>query len=252
MERLNRWLARAGVASRRAADRLIEERRVRVNGSVVVELGTKIDPGRDAVRVDGKRVAGPPERPTYLALHKPRAVVTTMSDPEGRPTVKDLIPGARGGLFPVGRLDYQSEGLLLVTDDGDLARDLMHPRSHLPKTYQVKVRGTPQSEVLRRLSRGVPVGDARPSGPAQVRMLRPGHNAWLEITVTEGRKHLVRRMLSAVGHPVLKLKRTRIGGVELGKLPPGESRALTQAEITGLRRAVRRGGASADRPARRN
>ena len=247
MERLNRWLARAGVASRRAADRLIEEGRVRVNGGIVSELGTRIDPQGDVVRVDGKRIAKPPSQSAYMALNKPRGVVTTLSDPEGRPSVSDLLARIRRRVFPVGRLDFHSEGLLLLTDDGELARDLMHPRGRVPKTYSVKVRGTPQPDALRRLARGVPIGEARPSRPAEVRLLRRGRNAWLEITVTEGRKHLVRRMLLTVGHPVLKLKRTRIDGVELGDLAPGETRDLTPAEIARLKRAARRGSSTANR-----
>jgi len=236
-ERLHKTLAHAGIASRRASERLIAEGRVTVNGRVVSDLGTKVDPSQDAIKVDGKRVAAAPVRKTYLVLHKPRGVVTTMSDPEGRPTVAGLVRGLRTRVYPVGRLDYDSEGLLLLTDDGDLARDLMHPGSGVEKRYLAKVRGRPDPETLRRLARGIPL-DGRRTGPARVRLLRPGENPWLEIVIAEGRNRQVRRMLQAVGHPVQKLRRTAYGGVELGTLEPGAYRALTPAELRRLRRAA--------------
>ena len=235
-ERLHKTLAHAGIASRRASEKLIAEGRVTVNGRVVTDLGTKVDPSQDAIKVDGKRVAAAPVRKTYLVLHKPRGVVTTMSDPEGRPTVAGLVRGLRTRVYPVGRLDYDSEGLLLLTDDGDLARDLMHPGSGVEKRYLAKVRGRPDPEALRRLSRGIPL-DGRRTGPARVRLLRAGENPWLEIVIAEGRNRQVRRMLQAVGHPVQKLRRTAYGGVELGTLEPGAYRALTPAELRKLRRA---------------
>ena len=161
--------------------------------------------------------------------------VTTLSDPEGRPTIRDLVrvPGRR--LFPVGRLDYNTEGLLLLTDDGPLSRDLMHPGRGVPKTYSAKVKGTPDEAALARLRRGVPI-DRRRSQPAQVKIVRRGNNAWLEVTVKEGRKHQVRRMLAAVGHTVMKLKRIRFGGLDLSDLPSGRHRPLSSAEIERLRR----------------
>ena len=246
-ERLQKTLAHAGIASRRASERLIAEGRVTVNGRVVTDLGTKVDPSEDAIKVDGRRVAAAPARKTYVALHKPRGVVTTMSDPEGRPTVASLIRGIRTRIYPVGRLDYDSEGLLLLTDDGDLARDLMHPRSGVEKRYVAKVRGRPDPEALRRLARGVPL-DGRRTGPARVRLVRPGENAWLEIVIAEGRNRQVRRMLQAVGHPVQKLRRTAYGGVELGTLEPGAYRALTPAEIRKLRRAATSGSSRVGSP----
>jgi 23S rRNA pseudouridine2605 synthase len=238
MERLHKVLARAGVASRRAAEALIAAGRVTVNGTAVTRLGTQVDPDRDAIKVDGARVKTAPEAPLYLMLHKPRGVVTTLSDPEGRPTVRDYLRGIRGRVFPVGRLDFASEGLLLLTTDGALARDLMHPSRGVPKTYAAKVRGTPSAEALRRLAKGVVV-EGRKTLPARVRLLEAGTNAWVEVTVVEGRKHQVRHMFDAVGHRVQRLRRIRYGGVELGPLPPGALRSLTPREVERLRTAAR-------------
>jgi len=235
MERLNKVLSHAGLASRRGADRLIEEGRVTVNGTVVTALGTLVDPARDAIKVDGKRLPAPPTAPLYYALHKPRGYVTTLSDPQGRPTVRELLKGVRRRVYPVGRLDFHSEGLLLLTDDGTLARDLMHPRSGVRKTYSVKVRGQPDRGALTRLVEGIDL-DRRLARAETARITRPGGNAWLESTVSEGRKHLVRRMLAAVGHPVVRLRRIRYGNVGLGRLAPGEVRPLTPGEVQGLQR----------------
>jgi len=239
MERLQKVLSRAGIASRRAAEALIAAGRVTVNGAVVTRLGTQVDPARDAIKLDGTRVSGAAPVPQYLMFHKPRGVVTTLSDPEGRPTVRDYLQGVRGRVFPVGRLDYASEGLLLLTSDGALARDLMHPSRGVPKTYAAKVRGTPPAEAFRRLAAGVLL-EGRRTLPAKVRLLEPGRNAWVEVTVVEGRKHQVRDMLGAVGHPVQRLRRIRYGGVDLGDLPPGRVRPLTPAEVGRLRRAAGR------------
>lgn len=246
-ERLQKVLAHAGIASRRAAERLIVEGRVTVNGSIVSELGTKVDPDRDAIKVDGKRVGAPPQTRTYLALNKPRGVVTTLSDPEGRPTVKDFLRGIRARVYPVGRLDYDSEGLLLLTDDGGLARDLMHPSHGVEKTYLAKVKGQPETDVLLRLSRGIPL-DGKRTGPAKVRIVRRGDNAWIEITIAEGRNRQVRRMFQAVGHPVQRLRRLAYGGVLLGRLPVGQLRPLSAAELSGLSKAT---ATPQDRPQKR-
>ena len=234
MVRLNKVLAGAGLASRRGADRLILEGRVTVNGRRITELGLQIDPETDAVKVDGKRVHPSGPGRLYLALNKPAGYVTTLSDPEGRSTVADLLPPGRRRLFPVGRLDYATEGLLLVTDDGDLARDLTHPSSGTPKTYLTKLRGRPDSAVIERLSGGI-VLDGRTTAPAQVRLTKPGRNSWIELTITEGRKHQVRRMCAAVGHPVLRLRRIAFAGIQLGDLAPGKTRPLTQRELRRLR-----------------
>ena len=237
MERLQKVLSRAGIASRRAAEALITAGRVTVNGTVVTRLGTQVDPERDAIKVDGTRVRSLAPAPQYLMLHKPRGVVTTLSDPEGRPTVRDYLHGVRGRVFPVGRLDYASEGLLLLTSDGALARDLMHPSRGVPKTYAAKVRGTPTPEALRRLANGF-VLEGRRTLPGKARLVEAGPSAWVEVTVVEGRKHQVRDMLAAVGHPVQRLRRIRYGGVDLGDLPPGGLRPLTRPEVARLQRAA--------------
>lgn len=238
-ERLQKVLARAGIASRRAAETLIVEGRVSVNGKPATRLGTKIDPEKDFVRVDGKRIrnAGAGAERVYLALHKPRGYVTTLADPEGRPTLRDLIRGLSTRVFPVGRLDYQSEGLLLLTNDGALAHALMHPSHGVSKTYLVKVRGVPDGETRRKLSQGIVI-EGRKTLAARVELRKGGANSWLEITIQEGRYHQVRRMFQAVGHPVQKLRRIRYDGVELGRLPAGRYRALTVAELRRLRRAA--------------
>lgn len=240
MDRVNKLLARAGVASRRAVDALILEGRVTVNGAVVRELGVKIDPARDAVKVDGRRIHLESCPRLYLMLHKPGGVVTTLDDPEGRATVGALLRGIRGRVFPVGRLDYHSEGLLFLTNDGDWAHDLMHPERHVAKTYRVKVRGTPSGPTLDRLRDGISL-DGRRTAAAEFRVAVPGNNAWLDVTLYEGRKNQIRRMLSAVGHPVGKLRRVSVGGVELGALSPGRFRHLTEVELRRLKRVVRKG-----------
>ncbi len=237
-ERLQKFLARAGVGSRRGCEALILEGRVTVNGVRVDTLGTRVDGVRDAVKVDGKRVRARTEPPIVIALNKPRGVVTTVSDPEGRPTVMDLVRSIRRRVYPVGRLDFHSDGLLLLTDDGELARDLMHPGKDVPKWYRVKVRGKPTAEVLRRIERGI-VLDGKRTLPARVRMARPGANAWIEIAVTEGRNRLVRRLFEAVGHPVQRLRRTAIGPIKIGRLPAGSFRTLSSREVEALRAAVR-------------
>jgi pseudouridine synthase len=237
MERLNKVLSRAGIASRRGADRLIEEGRVSVNGESVGKLGLRIDPRRDIVKVDGVRIPPIPEQHTYLMLNKPRGYVTTMSDPEGRPTVKDLLRGIKAPVYPVGRLDFNSEGLLLLTDDGDLARDLMHPRSKVAKTYAVKVRGTPSNEALGRLRRGI-ILEGKRTMPARLSISRRGANSWLQVTVFEGRKHQVKKMLQAIGHPVLKLRRVSYAGLALRDLPVGRLQHLSHNQVERLRRAI--------------
>jgi 23S rRNA pseudouridine2605 synthase len=238
MERLQKTLARAGIASRRASERLIVEGRVEVNGATVTKLGTCIDPSRDVVKVDGKRVPPSPSVHTFLLLNKPRGYVTTTRDPEGRPTVMDLLRNVGKRVYPVGRLDYASEGLLLFTDDGDLARDLMRPGSGVRKTYLAKVKGQPEKRDLDRMCRGVTI-EGRRTLPSRARVVRPGPNAWVEVTVVEGRKHQVRNMLLAIGHPVERLRRIRYGGVEMGNLPAGRHRALDPEEVRRLRAACR-------------
>ena len=239
-ERLQKILSRAGIASRRAAERLMAEGRVTVNGEVIREMGTKADLATDDVRVDGVRVK-PPERPVYLLLYKPKGYVTTRHDPEGRPTVMDLVPPV-AGLFPVGRLDVTTEGVIILTNDGDFAEHIAHPRYEVPRVYQAKVRGVPERETLARLRRGVTVEGERLSID-QVRVIESDNNSWLELTLHEGKHHEVKRILEAVGHPVSKLKRVALGPVTLKGLAAGEFRSLTPQEIQGLRR-----GAAAKRP----
>jgi pseudouridine synthase len=229
MERLQKILSQAGIASRRASEQLMLDGRVMVNGVTVRELGTKADPLHDDIRVDGRRVKGP-ERHRYILLNKPRGYVTTRSDPQRRRTVIDLIGGVREYVYPVGRLDYDSEGLLILTNDGDLAARLMHPRHGVTRTYEVQVLGEPDDHDLRRLSNGVTI-DGRRTGPADVKAAGAGR---LLITIREGRNRQVRHMCEAVGHPVTQLKRIAIGPIRDAKLPPGRWRDLTADEVRKL------------------
>jgi 23S rRNA pseudouridine2605 synthase len=227
-ERIQKILSRAGVASRRAAEKVMADGRVTVNGEVVREMGTKADLGRDDIRVDGVRVRPAPER-VYLLLNKPKGVVTTRHDPEGRRTVMDLVP-AVAGLFPVGRLDVTTEGLILLTNDGEFAQRVSHPRFEVARVYQAKVRGVPAAATLERLRKGVRVEGER-LGVDRARLLEGDNNAWLELTLHEGKHHEVRRLLEAVGHPVSKLKRVALGPLTTRGLEPGEFRHLTPGEV---------------------
>jgi len=234
--RLQKVIADAGVASRRKAEELIRQGRVTVNGRVSTEMGLKVDPARDHVKVDGRHLK-PAAPKAYVMLNKPGGVLTTLEGPgvEGRFTVQQFLRGVRQRVFPVGRLDYDAEGLLLLTNDGQLAQRLLHPRYHVSKTYLVKVKGVLDDAQIRTLESGVRLEDGL-TGPAQVRKVRKTEeNSWIELTISEGRTHQVKRMLEVVGHPVLKLKRLRFGPLKLGWLPPGEYRFLTDAEIHRLR-----------------
>jgi 23S rRNA pseudouridine2605 synthase len=232
-ERLQKILARAGFASRRGAEQLMLEGRVTVNGEPVRELGTKADLASDDVRVDGVRVKAP-KAPVYLVLNKPRGYVTTRSDPERRPTVMDLVP-AVAGLFPVGRLDVTTEGLILLTNDGAFAERVSHPRYEVPRVYHAKVHRVPDAETLARLRRGVRVeGDFMAVDRARV--IEADNNAWVEVALHEGKTHEVKRLLEAVGHPVSKLKRVAFGPVTTRGLEPGHFRSLTPEEVKGLLR----------------
>jgi 23S rRNA pseudouridine2605 synthase len=224
--RLNAYLARAGVASRRRADELIKAGRVRVNGRPG-ELNDFVG-GQDVVEVDGRPVA--PQQLTYVLLHKPAAVVTTARDPQRRPTVVDLVDHPTR-VVPVGRLDADTTGVLLLTNDGELAHRLAHPRYEVDKVYEIEVEGEPDPEALRQLAEGVDLEDGR-TAPAQARRLGPSR---VELTVHEGRKHQVKRMLEAVGHPVRRLHRSRYAGLDLAGLAPGEWRQLTPDEVDGLK-----------------
>ena len=239
--RLQKVISAAGVASRRAAETLMREGRVTVNGAVVSTLGTRANPDTDDIRVDGRRV-GRVARRRYLLLNKPRGVVTTRDDPQRRQTVMDLLTGVRESVYPVGRLDYESEGLLLLTNDGDLAARLTHPRHGLDRVYEARVRGVPDAAALKRLARGVLL-DGRRTTPAEARLLRTGrglhgNQAVLRIGITEGRNRQVRRMCDAIGHPAMRLRRVRIGPLQDRTLRPGQFRDLTRGEVTALRRAV--------------
>ena len=239
-ERLQKIIAAAGVASRRKAEELISSGRVQVNGTVVMELGSKADPVTDHIRVNGKLLRCE-QRHVYLLLNKPKGYVTTVNDPQNRPTVMDLVRGVKGRVYPVGRLDYASEGLLLLTNDGELANRLMKAASHVPKTYVVKVAGTPAQEAIAKLRAGVSIAtdDHKRvrTAPAAIRIVKEAANPWYEITLIEGRNRQIRRMFEAVGHHVEKIKRVRYGPLTLD-VPPGQHRALTQKEIERLKSAT--------------
>lgn len=235
--RLQKLIAGTGLASRRKAETLIASGRVTVNGKAVTELGTKVDPERDHVKVDGKHLTS--AQPfVYVMLNKPKHVMSTLDDPGGRTTVKDFLRGVTVRVFPVGRLDFDSEGLMLLTNNGDLAQALLHPRYHVPKTYLIKVKGVLTDDDIAELERGVKLADGM-TGPASVKKVRKVEaNSWVEITIHEGRKHQVKRMLEAVGHPVIKLLRIKMGPLVLGDLEPGEFRFLTDREANALRAVV--------------
>ena len=234
LPRLQKVLAEIGLASRRQSEEMIREGRVTVNGRAA-RIGEKVDPSRDHIKVDGRRVALPSEK-LYLLLHKPKNTVTTLEDPEGRPTVLSLVKEKRARLFPVGRLDYDAEGFLLLTNDGDLAHRLSHPSFRIPRTYRVKVKGKPSPEEIRKLSRGISLEDG-PTAPCRITFLRETReNAWMEMTLREGRNRQVKRMWEKMGYPVLKLKRVSFAGLALGNLQPGEYRALGPKELEKIRR----------------
>jgi pseudouridine synthase len=242
VERLQKILSQAGIASRRASEQLMLDGRVSVNGTTVRELGTKADPARDDIRVDGRRIK-PIERHRYLLLNKPRGYVTTRSDEKQRPTVLDLLHGVHEYVYPVGRLDYESEGLLLLTNDGDLAARLTHPRHGVARVYEARVLGIPDERDLARLSRGIPI-DGRRTQPSEVRLQphdRDAKDATLVVTIREGRNRQVRRMCEAIGHPVARLTRVAIGPIRDTRLKPGRWRDLTTAEVERLRQAAQAG-----------
>jgi 23S rRNA pseudouridine2605 synthase len=271
-ERLQKIIAAAGIASRRKAEELITSGRVSVNGEVASELGSKADPAKDEIRIDGQ-ILGGPERSVYILLNKPKGYVTTVSDPEGRPTVMKLIKSVAARVYPVGRLDYASEGLLLLTNDGALAQKLMHASSHVPKTYLVKISGRPSEEGIQRLRRGIVLpplirqqsertmgqqseATTRPqrapfrlsrvgtrtrtgakpvkTAPAKIEVVRDAVNPWYEVTLIEGRTRQIRRMFEEIGHHVEKIKRVRYGPLVLD-VEPGHFRMLTPVEVARLK-----------------
>jgi len=235
--RLQKYLARAGVASRRHAEEMVRAGRVRVNGKIVTEMGLQVEPGQDEVTVDGRTVKELKEK-VYILLYKPHGYVTTVSDPQGRPKVTDLVKDIPARLYPVGRLDLATEGLLLLTDDGELTLRLTHPRYGVTKTYQALVEGVPDADTIKQLRRGVKLEDGL-AAPSRVRICQVSKgNTLLELTLREGRNREVRRMLAAVKHPVIRLKRLQMAFLNLKGLKPGEYRHLTPGEAERLYRLV--------------
>jgi 23S rRNA pseudouridine2605 synthase len=242
-ERLQKILARAGVASRRKAEEYISEGRVEVNGQKVTELGAKADAARDSIRVDGKLIADIEER-VYYVLFKPSGCVTTMNDPEGRTTVQDYLKQVRERVYPVGRLDYDAEGALLLTNDGELAHKLMHPKFGARRTYLAKVKGEPTARTIEKLRAGVQLEDGMAKPIEAGLVSRAEKNTWIQLTVAEGRPHLVKRLCEAVGHPVQRLFRSSYAGVTVDNMMAGELRELSSAEVRQLRsRATPKAGA---------
>jgi 23S rRNA pseudouridine2605 synthase len=253
-ERLQKIIAAAGIASRRKAEELIIGGLVSVNGKVVTELGTKADAEHDHIRVNGKLLHGP-ERHVYLLMNKPKGYVTTLRDPEGRPTVMNLLHGVGARVYPVGRLDYASEGLLLLTNDGEFANHLMKAASHVAKTYMVKVAGKPSKEALGRLRDGLFIATEKgrrvKTAPAKVRVIRESENPWYEITLIEGKNRQIRKMFEEVGHHVEKIKRVRYGPLELD-VHPGKYRKLSVEEVSKLKGSMRGSQMRKPQGARRN
>ena len=235
LERIQKILAQAGIASRREAEKLILEGRVTVNGKVMGTLGAKADRSKDHIKVDGKRITRF-ESPMTLLLNKPRNYLSTVEDPQERPTVIDLCKGVRQRVYPVGRLDFDAEGLLLLTNDGELANILTHPKYEVPRTYLAKVIGVPDEKDVNRLKRGVGLEEGRAKVVSCLVISEKEKHSWLRVVVTEGRNHLVKRILSAIGHPVLKLKRVGFGPIQLGSLPIGHFRNLTPEEIEKIKK----------------
>jgi len=237
LERLQKILSEYGIASRRKAEELIKEGRITVNGQIA-HLGQKADPEKDYIKVDGKLLIKP-EPKVYYAFYKPRKVITSLIDPQGRPTIKDFIKGIKFRVYPVGRLDFDSEGLLLITNDGELAYHVMHPSSEIEKTYLVKVDGIIEPETIEKLKKGIKI-DGKLAIPVSVNLVRKlKANSWIKITLHEGRKRQIRKMLERVGHPVIRLIRIAIDGVKLEELKPGQYRSLTKEEIESLHKKVK-------------
>lgn len=228
-ERLQKILSTAGIASRRKAELMIEQGRISVNGQVITEPGTKADPLHDHIKVDGKLIGKFPEK-IYLLLNKPRQVISTVSDPEGRTKVTDLVD-VKEKLYPLGRLDYNTEGLILLTNDGEFARIISSAGTSFPKVYRVKVRSTPDAAVLRRLRAGIRMRDGTRLAQCRIEPVKEGNNPWLEVTLTQGKNRQIRDMFEQAGHPVMKLRRTRIGFFTDEGLEVGRYRFLTDREV---------------------
>jgi len=241
MERLQKVIAQAGVASRRKAEQLILEGKVKVNGKVVKELGTKVNPSTDDIEVNGIPIEK--EEPVYYLFYKPRGVISTVNDDKGRKTVLNYFPHVPQRIFPVGRLDYDTSGLLILTNDGELAHLLMHPKHEIDKTYVAKLEGIPTRPVLKTLEKGIQLEDGK-TAPARVKFIsgdRKKNTSIVEITIHEGRNRQVRRMFDAIGHKVLKLRREKYGFLTLNGLNAGESRELSPHEVKHLRELALKG-----------
>jgi 23S rRNA pseudouridine2605 synthase len=236
--RIQKVIADAGISSRRAAERLLLQGRIMVNGHVINELGTKVDPSRDHIRVDGKLI--PNSQPkVYMMLYKPQGCVSTLHDPEGRKTIKDFFHATSLRLYPVGRLDFNTEGLIVLTNDGDFAAQLLHPRSHVPRTYMAKISGTLTDQIIAQLRKGVQLDDGM-TAPCRINKVKKlATNSWLEITLFEGKKRQIRRMMESVGCSVIRLKRIGFGSLRLGTLLPAQSRPLETEELARLRTALK-------------
>ena len=236
--RLQKILSQAGVTSRRKAEEFIRQGRVRVNGKVIYELGTKADPDRDEIHFDGKKIE--PKQPRIsVLLNKPDGYITSLRDPEGRPTVAKLVDHLPVRLYPVGRLDYHTEGLLILTNDGELAQQIEHPSHEIEKVYLAKVKGIPHPNEIKKLREGVVI-EGRKTLPATINIVETRKNAWIEVVIREGRQNQIRKMFDAINHPVLKLKRVAIGSLRDDNLKPGEYRMLKSSEIRRLLEGTKR------------
>lgn len=236
LKRLQKIISEMGIASRRKAEELILQNRITVNGKPAT-LGMKVDPEKDHIKLDGKLLTKP-EPKVYYIFYKPKNVVTTLHDPQGRPSLVDYLKNIRYRVFPVGRLDFDSEGLLILTNDGELTNKILHPSRKIPKTYLVKVKGLPEEEKLNKIRKGFDYGEGV-TAPAIIKKIRTTeNNTWLEVTIHEGKKRQIRHMFENIKHPVLKLKRIKIDGIGLHNLKPGEIRPMTQEELKRLKSAV--------------
>jgi 23S rRNA pseudouridine2605 synthase len=253
-QRLQKLIAAAGIASRRHAEELITAGRVSINGKVVKELGSKADPESDHIKVNGRLINSllKTTEKVYVLLNKPKGYLSSLSDPDRRPLVTDLLPSALGRLHPVGRLDFNTEGLLLLTNDGDFTNHVTSARNQISKIYQVKVKGVPRDYAVERLRRGIQLDDGSRTAPADIKKLEEtATNSWFEVMLHEGRNQQIRKMFDAIGHSVLKLSRTRIGSVTDSRLKPGEWRYLTNKEIKSLMRKTPTAPAKTKTPRRR-
>ena len=247
--RLQKVMADLGIASRRKSEEIIQEGRVTVNGDVA-DVGLKVDPDLDHIKLDGKLITRRPGPKVYYAFHKPRGVVSTLEDPQERPCVGDYLTRIKARVYPIGRLDFDSEGLLLLTNDGEFTHSVLHPSKKIPKVYQVKIKGVLSDQDIEALEKGMYLEDGK-TAPAKVKKLRKAkENSWVEMVIHEGKKRQIRRMLHRVGHDVLRLVRVKVAGIELSGIAPGEMRPLTMKELERIRTKVA-GGPAPDQKKRR-